>query len=72
MAVGDLDADGDLDVALNNIESPARVFFNEAPRAGRWLIVRALDPRYRRDALGARILVAAGGRRFLRAVESSC
>ncbi|MFN0006378.1 MAG: CRTAC1 family protein [Planctomycetota bacterium] len=71
VAVGDLDADGDLDVAIGNIESPARVFFNEAPRAGRWLIVRAVDPRYRRDALGARVVVAAGGRRFLRPIESS-
>ncbi|MFN0007662.1 MAG: CRTAC1 family protein [Planctomycetota bacterium] len=71
LAVGDLDADGDLDVAVNNIGSRSRVFFNEAPRAGRWLIVRAIDPRYRRDALGAQIEVQAGGRRFLRPVESS-
>jgi hypothetical protein len=71
LALGDLDGDGDLDFALNNIESRARIFLNEAPRAGRWLIVRAVDPRYRRDALGARVLVSAGGRRFLRTVESS-
>lgn len=71
LAVGDLDADGDLDVAVNNTESPARVFFNDAPRAGRWLIVRAVDPRYRRDALGATVQVEAGGRRFLRPIESS-
>jgi len=71
LAVGDLDGDGDLDVAISNIESAARVYLNEAPRAGRWLIVRAIDPRYRRAALGARVVVEAGGRRFLRPIESS-
>lgn len=71
LAYGDLDEDGDLDVAVNNTESRSRVFFNEAPRAGRWLIVRAMDPRYRRDALGARVQVEAGGRRLVRPIESS-
>jgi hypothetical protein len=44
---------------------------NEAPRAGRWLSVRAIDPRLHRDAVGAFVTVAAGGRRFLRCIESS-
>ncbi len=71
LAVGDLDGDGNLDVVVNNIGSPARVYLNEAPRAGRWLSLRAVDPRLHRDALGALVTVKAGGRRFVRLIESS-
>ena len=40
------------------------------PRAAarRLLIVRAVDPRYRRDAYGAQLIVHAGGRRWLRSI----
>jgi hypothetical protein len=71
LAVGDIDGDGALDVVVNNIGSPARVYFNEAPRAGRWLSVRAVDPRLHRDAIGAMVRVQAGGRSFVRCIESS-
>ena len=71
LAMGDIDGDGDVDILVNNIGSPARIYFNEAPRAGRWLSVRAIDPRLHRDAVGAFVTVTAGGRRFLRCIESS-
>lgn len=71
LAVGDIDHDGDLDVLLNNIESPARLYRNEAPRQGHWLFVRAIDPKLNRDAIGARITVTVAGRRMVRTITSA-
>jgi hypothetical protein len=70
VATGDLDADGDLDVVVANIESPARIYLNQSRRAGRWLRVRAVDPRLRRDAIGARVTAVVGERRWLRTVTA--
>ncbi|MCC7020673.1 MAG: CRTAC1 family protein [Ardenticatenales bacterium] len=71
LAPGDLDSDGDLDLVVANIESPARLYDNRAPRQGHWLAVRAVDPRLKRDAIGARVIVDAGGRRHRRFVRTS-
>jgi len=71
LAQADLDDDGDVDFVVGNTGSRARVCLNQAPRAGRWLRVRALDPRLSRDALGALVSVHAGARRFVRCIESS-
>jgi hypothetical protein len=68
LAMGDVDGDGDVDVLLGNTQSTARLYRNEAPRAGHWLIVRALDSRLHRDAIGARLSLAIGGRRITRTV----
>lgn len=63
LACGDLDNDGDLDLLTTGAGARARIFRNIAPKAGHWLGVRAIEPdRGGRDACGAQITVAAGGR----------
>lgn len=77
-AAGDVDGDGDIDLLVANCYSPPRLYRNDAPREGSWLIVEARDPRVRRHAVGASVHVWAGGRRFLRPItaavsyQSSC
>jgi hypothetical protein len=65
LACGDIDGDGALDLLVTTIAGPARLYRNVAPKKGRWLIVRAIDPARRRDAYGAVITVHAGGRRWV-------
>lgn len=67
--MGDLDSDGDLDFAVSNIHGPGRIMKNSAPRKGRYLVIRAVDPRLNRDAIGARVTVISGEKRFLRTVN---
>jgi hypothetical protein len=66
LAVGDVDNDGALDLLVTQVGGPARLLRNVAPNRGHWLMVRALDPRCRRDAYGAEVTVRAGDRSWVR------
>ncbi len=70
LAAGDLDGDGDIDLALTNVAGPARVYRNDFVKRGNWLVVRAVDPMLGgRDAYGAVVSVWADGRRWIRRVQ---
>jgi hypothetical protein len=63
LAWGDFDNDGAVDLLVTQVDGPARLFRNVAAKRGHWLSVRAVDPALRRDAIGARVTVTAGGQR---------
>jgi hypothetical protein len=67
LALGDVDSDGDLDVLVTNTAGPARLYRNDAPKKGRWLLVRALEGK--RDSHGALVIVVAGGKRYARLAD---
>jgi hypothetical protein len=64
LAWGDFDNDGAVDLLVTSVAGPARLYRNVAAKRGRWLGVRALDPRWRRDAYGAWVSVRSGTKRF--------
>ncbi len=70
LAIGDVDRDGDVDVLVSNCGGPAQLFRNDVDSANHWLIVRAIDPGLRRDAIGARITIAANGRQMVRTISA--
>jgi hypothetical protein len=69
LAVGDVDRDGDLDILVNNTAGPARLYRNDTKKSGSFLLVRAWDPKYQRDAQGALVTVTAGGKKYVRVAD---
>jgi hypothetical protein len=69
----DLEGDGDLDIAINNLHGPATLLRNDADKLGHWLELRLVGDPARgsnRDAIGARIVATTpGGRRIRREVQ---
>jgi hypothetical protein len=61
-AVGDLNADGRLDVVTTALSAPAELWLNGSPGDSHWLELRLEGTASNRDGIGARIKVTAGGR----------
>ena len=70
LACGDVDNDGDVDLLLTNLGGRARLFLNESPKQGNWLLIRVINPGPNRQALGARLTVRVGKRMLVRSVTT--
>jgi peroxiredoxin len=66
-AISDWDGDGDLDVWLNNRTGPKLRFMrNDDPSKFHYVSIGLVGVKCNRDAIGARVEVYAGGRRYVR------
>jgi hypothetical protein len=68
LMIGDIDGDGDLDLLATYGNGTVRLFRNDSRKTGHWMKVRARDPALRRDAIGARLWLRAGGRVLIREI----
>ncbi len=60
-AFGDVDNDGDVDVAITNNNGPARLLLNAVGNANRWIGLRLVGASAPRDMLGTRVAILRDG-----------
>jgi hypothetical protein len=65
LAAGDLDNDGRVDFVILSQNQPLTYFHNQT-EGGHWLTLSLTGRASNRDAVGARVIIQAGGRRFFR------
>jgi hypothetical protein len=69
-AFGDVDNDGDVDVLVMNMNEPPSLLINGAARGNKWLMLQLRGTTSNRAAIGATVIVRAGGHRQARAILS--
>jgi hypothetical protein len=69
-AFGDFNNDGNVDVLIFNMSEPPSLLQNANASGNHWLSVKCVGTRSNRSAIGARVIVEAGGRRQIREVLS--
>ena len=69
VAVADFDRDGQLDLAIQNLDKPAVLLMGRGAR-GHWLQLALEGVRSTRDAVGAIAVAEVGGRRLTRQVAA--
>jgi len=71
LALADVDADGDLDALVANLDERPDLLRNDSPRAGRhWLLVETVGTQSNRDGIGARVIAHLPGKDLVREVRS--
>jgi hypothetical protein len=70
LAVGDLDNDGDLDIAVSNVGATVDVLQNEGGNRSNSILVRTVGSSSNHDGIGARLKLSVGGKRFVREVKA--
>ncbi|MGE5193030.1 MAG: CRTAC1 family protein, partial [Deltaproteobacteria bacterium] len=69
VAAGDIDNDGDIDLALAPINEATAILINESPNSNHWLRVRLIGTRSQRDAVGAHLTLTTSAARQTRQVK---
>ncbi|PYP90400.1 MAG: CRTAC1 family protein [Candidatus Angelobacter sp. Gp1-AA117] len=69
IGIGDFDNDGRLDMVQTNADQPLLLFHNVSERTGNWIELKLIGTKSNRDAIGARVKVAAGGITQIREVD---
>ncbi len=70
LAVGDYDNDGRLDLMITNTNEGIDLLHNRVDKGHHWLGVKLVGPKANRAAIGARVTLIRGDRRWLREVRS--
>ena len=68
-AFGDIDNDGDVDVAVNNVHDTPNLYRLDLTRQTSWTQLKLVGTKSNRNAIGARVRIVVGGATLVREVQ---
>jgi enediyne biosynthesis protein E4 len=68
-AFGDIDNDGDVDIAVNNVHEPPNLYRLDTNPAASWTELKLVGTKSNRSAIGARVRIVAGSVTVVREVR---